>query len=222
MVNHARFVAEKAWKSKNTGRFKIKHTNLKQSRHPDAARVPINHYIVVKDKKMLVLRKNEQKGSKGHFDIAVFPKPEHMNAFEEASDGVATLGPAFDNPAAVGTVRINVGDTARIDFAQAHFRTTKKLFGKKPTLKRSLATKYYGWRRRAFEEALDVMKESGKPMNVAKYATDNRVGHGNNFFEDLRSACDKKGLELKRNMMGNYDIVKKEPKINTDEHDVII
>ncbi|NYZ77865.1 hypothetical protein H0N96_00485 [Candidatus Micrarchaeota archaeon] len=154
-------------------------------------------YHVVKDKKMVVLRP---------FDltllhrthIVAFPRPKHFKEFRNASQYVLGEGPAESNPAAVGTVELelfNLNDAqlakARVlkqipklkgkaainlSYIQAHFKTGYYL-------PRKLATEYNGWRIRCLKEAILVAKKTRRVLvaEKSKFST--------HCLEDLKKAA---------------------------------
>ncbi|MEK6954371.1 MAG: hypothetical protein AABX01_05155 [Candidatus Micrarchaeota archaeon] len=116
-------------------------------------------WIVLKDNKMVTLVEKPQHTQHPNFigSIVVFPRTEHMGSFVNASYGVQSWGPAFNNRGAVLTLtyRITRGNLI-VEPPQHHYITTmdKEFTGER--LPRALHTKYAGARARAITAAVNL------------------------------------------------------------------
>ncbi len=102
--------------------------------------------------------------------ILAFPRPEHIEVFVGAANGVRAGGPGYKHSGSIGTLEIEREEFGPSDFflsfAQSHFIAGKG----EHCLPRSLATKYAGWRKHALHDALKILHEErvslGVPLSV--------------------------------------------------------
>jgi hypothetical protein len=165
---------------------------------------------VMKDNKMCTVRDvNEIDGLSHMSKLIVFPVEEsHIKQFKQAAKGVRDNGPAAKNPGAVGTVflRRMMDGPYFLYYAQAHYTTAKKGEDKKANLHRSLATKYGGWRQRAFRFATQIARDEGRELIVPRSAfflakTDPEKTQ---MYRDLKKVCDEEGLEISLRKTNDY------------------
>ncbi|VVB67512.1 Uncharacterised protein [Candidatus Norongarragalina meridionalis] len=134
---------------------------------PNLERIRKTAYRVLESPKMtVVMPYAPERGN--WFDIVVYPKPEHEEAFLKAITGLKPGGPSKDYPGAVGTVRVTLtskGDLAVLQIAQSHFKKGNGAGFLSPTL----ARKYSGWRQRALEHLIrTIVMENGYKLFISK------------------------------------------------------
>jgi len=91
------------------------------------------------------------------FFILAVPKPRHVNDFVEASKGVLGGTPAKRLLGSIGllhAIRTRFG--WRVDYVQSHYNNASDF-----PLKRSLATQYGGWAKRAMEAVAEHVANEG-------------------------------------------------------------
>lgn len=133
----------------------------------------VGGYRVVKDKSMvLVTEVPPEKERVMDINIVAFPRAEHFPEFEKASRGVEGYGSALINPTGIGTISITrrPGEPYILRYAQSHYLTegNPRLTDASLGLKRKLATRYHGWRKRAIKEAIKLVKRENTSLIVTK------------------------------------------------------
>jgi len=185
---------------------------------PDGTHTIMGHHVV-KDKKMVVV--SPPSIAAPIVNITVFPKPSHFETFRQAR--VKQWGPASYNPFAVGTLKLRQLENQKyvLEYAQSHFRTPEKPeqippkganVGAGGRLSRGFATKYQGWRIRAFESMIRLAKKHNYDIIVPDrvYRTPEvkrsllrlvSIGKGltrdkeTQLYRDLTDTCDRHGVD---------------------------
>jgi len=159
------------------------------------SRIDERHRVVRSGKMLLVI--DEEKSNLQFLRIVAFPKPEHMEAFLTAADGVAELGPASHNPGAIGTLQlVRWPDNNRevfLNYAQTHAKTGASSYA---PVKRGLLTYYGGWRVRALEQAIRYAHEKRKTLVLKRSFFEGLPGSRARLMADLREACRRTGAEI--------------------------
>lgn len=157
---------------------------------------------VLKDDKMCTVREVSERDGLGHVtDLIVFPlNDEHIRSFKQAAKGVRAHGPAMSNPGAVGTVSLRKTDGGPyfFDYAQAHYTTGRNGEKNPKILPRSLATKYGGWRQRAFRFATQIASDENRDIVVphSMFLSNQKEPHETQMYKDLKRVCDEEGFEI--------------------------
>jgi hypothetical protein len=169
--------------------------------HPNGTFRGRNGLRALKDDKMCTVRDVSGDSLENVTDLIVFPlNDNHIEHFKQAAKGVRAHGPAMANPGAIGTVSLKrMGEGPYfLDYAQAHYTTPVN--GKKTEkyLPRSLATKYGGWRQRAFKFAMRLAKEEEKELVVPHtvFVSGRKDPTETQMYKDMRKVCDEEGLDL--------------------------
>lgn len=99
--------------------------------------------------------------------VVAFPKPEHMEVFENALSGVRHPSPGLDHPGSIGSIKTSTldGDICILQ-AQSHFKQDST-----NPVPENLARKYSAWRKVALGEIIARAKRG----NVKVYITNNVV-----------------------------------------------
>jgi len=208
-------IAHQAWESEKKGEMEI-------DGHP-----------VRKDGKIVLVSQETYEGKR--FMTVAFPRPIHMPDFARAAEGTDIGGPARSNPEGIGTLAMNRMDSDiafsryrpaptavqrfphvwMLHMAQAHFKT-KSQSSQRPTLSRTRATQYLGWRQRAMNEALRHCQKTGIPLAIEKatYAHEwllaqREDGSESPWMKEIQQVAQENGWMLSEN---NHFIVLHPPK----------
>lgn len=208
--------------TQNEPRSPLTRVAQKAWQNPAIGEMEIDGHRVVKDGKIVIVTQE----TNGRKVVSVaFPKMEHLSEFEQAAKGTDSGGPAQNNPGGIGTLEMvrlpgpsaftqsrpapaavqKCDQVWMLQTAQAHFKT-KTWGSQRPTLSRTRATQYLGWRIRALHEAVKHCKKSGIPLIIEKTTHINEFllaeredGKPSPLMQEIKKVTQENGWRLSEN-----------------------
>ncbi len=189
-MNKMRAFAEKIW-SKMPESMSTERSNI------------FRRWRITRSKKLIILSSVLTKlPLPARHTIIAYPKPEHMDAFEDASRALKQDGPSKYFPGSVGSAKLNKNIFRKwltLSYIQAHYETSSF------AVNRSFASAYAGWRVRVLEHAIRMAHEKGYTLNIptktrkmAKLFDRKYQNYPPQIVKDLGQACENLGVTLEK------------------------